>query len=127
LNPYGHVDMRVKALATAMPFYEKLLPALGFDRTYHTDHVKAWVAPGELPAAAAFALTEEADHVPNANRLAFWAPDRAAVDRLAAIVREAGGLEVDGPLDMPHGPVYYAVYFNDPSGNRLEIYHRMMG
>jgi hypothetical protein len=25
---------------------------------------------------------------------------------------------------MPYGPGYYAVFFADPSGNRLEIYHR---
>jgi catechol-2,3-dioxygenase len=31
---------------------------------------------------------------------------------------------LSGPKDIPYGPGYYAVYFNDPSGNRLEIYHR---
>jgi catechol-2,3-dioxygenase len=25
---------------------------------------------------------------------------------------------------MPYGPGYYAAYFDDPSGNRLEVYVR---
>jgi len=25
---------------------------------------------------------------------------------------------------MPYGPGYYAVFFDDPSGNRLEVYVR---
>src|SRR6266511_5010207 len=30
MNPFGHVDLRVSKLETALPFYEALLPALGF-------------------------------------------------------------------------------------------------
>ena len=70
-------------------------------------------------------MTEDPDHRPNANRVAFWAPDREAVDRLATVVREAGGHNVEGPEVMPYGPNYFAVYFDDPSGNRFEIYCRI--
>jgi hypothetical protein len=46
------------------------------------------------------------------------------VDRLAAVVRDAGALAVSGPKRMPYSPGSYAVSFADPSGNPLEIYHR---
>ena len=36
-----------------------------------------------------FGFTEEADHQPNGNRIAFWAPSREAVDKVAEIVRLA--------------------------------------
>jgi catechol 2,3-dioxygenase-like lactoylglutathione lyase family enzyme len=38
--------------------------------------------------------------------------------------RHAGATELSGPKPMPYGPGYYAVFFADPSGNRLEIYVR---
>jgi hypothetical protein len=46
------------------------------------------------------------------------------VDRLADIAQGARAIEPSGPKLMPYGPGYYAVFFADPSGNRLEIYHR---
>lgn len=47
------------------------------------------------------------------------------MDRLASIVRSAGGRITSGPQPYPDvSPTYYAVYFEDPSGNRLEIAHR---
>ena len=33
-NPFGHIDLRVPSIAEALPFYEALLPALGFTRRY---------------------------------------------------------------------------------------------
>ena len=30
MNPFGHMDLRVASLAAAEPFYDALLPALGF-------------------------------------------------------------------------------------------------
>jgi hypothetical protein len=46
------------------------------------------------------------------------------VDRLAGVAREAGALQLSGPKVMPYGPGYDAVFFADPSDNRLETYHR---
>jgi predicted enzyme related to lactoylglutathione lyase len=31
-NPFGHIDLRVSSMQAALPFYEALLPDLGF---YH--------------------------------------------------------------------------------------------
>jgi hypothetical protein len=35
---YDHIDLRVRSLAEARPFYETLLPALGFTRDVRIEH-----------------------------------------------------------------------------------------
>jgi len=125
MNKYSHIDLRVNDWKTALPFYEKLLPALGFTRTFHSVNWRVFAAEGVLPSAAYFAITEDPNHRPNGNLIGFWAEDRAEVDRLADIVREAGGKITDGPRIFPISPTYYAVYFEDPCGNAYEIVHRL--
>lgn len=126
-NPFGHVDLRVSSIDEALPFYEALMPELGFDLRYHGEKWKVWGNGADLPAAAYFGITESEGHVPNENRIAFWAQDAAEVDRIAALLEPAGACEISGPKAMPYGPDYYAVFFADPCGNRLEIYHRLAG
>jgi predicted enzyme related to lactoylglutathione lyase len=123
---YDHIDLRVHSLAEARPFYEILLPALGFTRRAE---IEGWlqfeaVEPGG--AAEFFGITEAVMHQANACRIAFWAESTTAVDRLAEVVRRAGGRGIEGP-GYDEGPGYYALFFEDPSGNRLEICHRREG
>ncbi len=125
-SPFGHIDLRVTSMEQALPFYEALLPELGFGRRHHGTW-EAFATDDPLPSTSYLAIVEDTGHVPNANRIAFWVSDRAAVDRLAEIVRGAGAGELSGPKEMPYGPDYYAVFFTDPCGNALEIYHRLNG
>jgi catechol 2,3-dioxygenase-like lactoylglutathione lyase family enzyme len=124
LSPFGHIDLRVSDLSAAVAFYEALLPALGFTEPYNGKAWKAWATTDPFPATAYFAITEEPTHVANDNRIAFSVESPARVDRLAEIARQAGATELSGPKPMPYGPGYYAVFFADPSGNRLEVYVR---
>ncbi len=128
-NPFGHVDLRVSSLAEALPFYEALMPELGFVHRYHGDEWKVFAAGTEadLPGAAYFGIIERPEHVPNENRIAFWVPEPAEVDRIAALLEPAGARDISGPKRMPYGPDYYAVFFADPCGNRLEVYFRLEG
>jgi catechol 2,3-dioxygenase-like lactoylglutathione lyase family enzyme len=128
-NPFGHIDLRVGSLADAEPFYDLLLPELGFVHRYHGETWRVWGSgtTEDLPGAAYFGITESPGHVPNENRIAFWVERPEEVDRIAALLEPAGALELSGPKRMPYGPDYYAVFFADPSGNRLEIYHRLTG
>ncbi len=119
MNPFGHIDLRVRDLGEAERFYDALLPELGFTERYHGGEWRVWAA-----AAAYFAITESAGHIANENRIAFSVDSADEVDRVAAVAREAGAHEVSGPKEMPYGPGYYAVFFADPSGNRLEVYVR---
>ena len=69
-----------------------------------------------------FGVTESSNHVPNENRIVFWAECASEVDRLAEFAIRAGARNVEGP--MPYEPGYYAVFFEDPFGNRLEVCHQ---
>jgi catechol 2,3-dioxygenase-like lactoylglutathione lyase family enzyme len=124
VNPFGHMDVRVRDLTVAEPFYEGLLPALGFSERHHSERWKVWATTDPLPGTAYFGITESSAQSANENRIAFWVPAEGDVDRIAVVARKAGALELSGPKEMPYGPGYYAVYFADPSGNRFEVYHR---
>jgi predicted enzyme related to lactoylglutathione lyase len=123
---YDHIDLRVRSLAEARPFYETLLPALGFTRRAEIAGWLQFEAVEPDGSAEFFGVTETASHQANACRIAFWAESTAEVDRLAEIVRHAGARNIEGP-NYDEGPGYYALFFEDPSGNRLEICHRSEG
>jgi catechol 2,3-dioxygenase-like lactoylglutathione lyase family enzyme len=123
---FDHIDLRVRSLAEARPFYETLLPALGFTRRTELDGWLQFEAVEPGGPAEFFGIVEAVLHQPNACRIAFWAESPAEVDRVAALVRHAGAREIEGP-GYDEGPGYYALFFEDPSGNRLEICHRLDG
>ena len=125
MNPFGHIDLRVRDLAAAQPFYAALLPALGFVEEYHGSAWKVWAAEGPPPETPYFALTEDPGHVAGASRIAFWTASPAEVDRVGEVIRSAGGRIESGPRPCPeYSDSYYALFFEDPSGNRLEVYYR---
>jgi catechol 2,3-dioxygenase-like lactoylglutathione lyase family enzyme len=124
VGTFGHIDLRVSDLAAGQAFYDELLPALDFTERYHGELWKVWARPDPPPHAVYFGVTESAGHVANENRIAFSVGSRGDVERVAAVAARAGALEVSGPKEMPYGPGYYAVFFADPSGNRLEVYVR---
>jgi catechol 2,3-dioxygenase-like lactoylglutathione lyase family enzyme len=118
---FDHADLRVHDLAAAGPFYRQFLPLLGF--TVRVD-IPDWIqfeSPG--PGVGEFlGVREDKAHRSNRSRLAFWAESTARVDELAARLPLLGACNIEGP-DF-ESPTYYAVYFDDPSGNPLEICHR---
>jgi catechol 2,3-dioxygenase-like lactoylglutathione lyase family enzyme len=121
---FDHIDLRVKNRETAQRFYEKLLPAIGFRVDKSGEQWGLFEAEGGK-AVDFLGFTEEADHQPNGNRIAFWADSRGAVDQVAKVIREAGGRKIEGPeLCVEYSPGYYAVFFEDPDGNKLEVCHR---
>ena len=124
MSGFGHIDLRVSSIGAALAFYDELLPALGFTERHHGDEWKVWATIDPLPSTAYFGITEERGHVPNGNRIAFWVTSPAEVDRVTEIARRAGAADLSGPKPMPYGPGYYASFFADPSGNRLEVYVR---
>jgi predicted enzyme related to lactoylglutathione lyase len=119
---FDHIDLRVSKLADVTVFYQTLLPALGFSQRVF---VEGWL---EFEAAATaatefFGITESPTHIPNENRIAFWAESPADVDQIAKIAAQAGARNMEGPMD--YAPGYRAAFFEDPCGNRLEVCHRV--
>jgi len=121
---YDHIDLRVHSLAEVRRFYEILLPALGFTRRVEIGEWLQFEAAGPHGATEFFGITEATLHQANECRIAFWAENPEEVDRLAETARQAGARKIEGP-GYDEGPGYYAVFFEDPSGNRLEICHRI--
>lgn len=124
-NPFQHIDLRVNDLARASEFYSKLLPAVGFETGWKGENFCGFDAKGKYPDQAWFGFTEDKGHHANANRISFWAESRAAVDEIAAMLDEAGAQNRSGPRACPeYSPTYYAVFFEDPFGNCLEVCYR---
>src|SRR6476646_3210280 len=117
-----HIDLRVRNLKRAHDFYGQLLPALGFSVERSDAEWATFYSPGKSAPGDFFGFTEDTDHRPNGTRIAFWAETRAEVDRLAALAREAGAQNIEGPeLCVEYTPGYYAAFFEDPDGNKLEV------
>jgi predicted enzyme related to lactoylglutathione lyase len=124
-NPFSHIDLIVSSFDFVLPFYEKILPALGFTQQFHSAKWKVFAAEGKLPDVAYFAITEDPAHKPNGNLIGFWGKDQEAVNLFARLVMESGGKILDGPRLFPISKSYYAVYFEDPCGNKFEFLHRL--
>jgi len=125
MRHFDHIDLRVKDFQQAMKFYEKLLPALGFTRDRSDDTWGTFYSTGKDKPSEFFGFTEDRHHQPNGTRISFWADNREEVDRIAALVREIGGKNLEGPeVCAEYSPGYYGFFFEDPDGNKLEICFR---
>ena len=60
-------------------------------------------------------------NAPGLHHLAWSAESREDVDRLHELLIGTGATILDAPADYPrYGPTYYAVFFADPDGLKLE-------
>lgn len=118
---FDHIDLRVKDRQRALRFYDEVLPALGFTRRTSEQEWTTFYAEGadKLPF---FGITEDPNHVANGTRISFWADTHEEVDRVAEVVTRAGGKTLEGPaMETEYTPDYYAFFWEDPDGNKLEI------
>jgi catechol 2,3-dioxygenase-like lactoylglutathione lyase family enzyme len=128
---FDHIDLRVKDMEAAIKFYGKFLPQLGFVRERHeppppeqssAERFHTFYSAGGDKPAEFFCFEVDKNHQPNGTRIAFWADTRDEVDRIAKLVRDAGGKNLEGPeICVDYSPGYYAFFFEDPDGNKLEI------
>jgi catechol 2,3-dioxygenase-like lactoylglutathione lyase family enzyme len=119
---FDHIDLRVKDMEIARKFYGKFLPQLGFVHESPGDDFHTYYSAGGDKPSEFFGFTEDKNHRPGGTRIAFWADTRDEVDRMAELVREAGGKTLEGPeICTDYSPGYYAFFFEDPDGNKLEI------
>jgi hypothetical protein len=82
----------------------------------------AYETAGEHAKPEFVGLIEDPEHQPNATRIAFWAETKEQLDRIGVVIVSAGALNVEGPMFCPeYSATYYGMFFEDPSGNRLEV------
>jgi len=86
---FDHLDLRVRDLQAADAFYSRFLPEVGFPvRFEEPGPAVRFDALSDHPQFVA--LIEDRSHAPNASRIAFWAQNKAEVDRVGALLRQAG-------------------------------------
>lgn len=138
-----HVDLSVRDPWTSLSFYEKVLGFMGYVRVQPNSSADAPpppASPGDtsyefnIPAPAggyhvSIGLVRARDGAPAHDRfnpglhhLALRAESRADVDALHALLQKIGANILDAPAHYPqYSEGYYAVFFADPDGLKLEF------
>jgi catechol 2,3-dioxygenase-like lactoylglutathione lyase family enzyme len=119
----SHVDLRVRNRAAATDFYDAFLNLLGAVKEVGNEWT-TWSIPGpegtEDPSADWFGFTEDPDMTPGDARVCFAAPTRGTVDAIATYLPAIGARKIEMPHEA-YGSKYYACFFEDLDGNKLEI------
>ena len=126
-----HVDLVVSSIERSLPFYRELLAPLGFHRISEVEGERGetiWYlsGPGTYLGLreAQSPNDEEFDRYRvGVHHVAFEAPSRFAVDDRADWLSSQGAEIESGPEEYSYVPGYYAVFFYDPDGIKLEIVH----
>ena len=117
----GYVTLGTKDLAKAADFYDAIAAELDTPRMMEFDGFIAW---GKPDGGAGIGLTRPFDGnvatVGNGVMVALQAKDKDQVHRLHEIALAHGGT-CEGPPG-PRGEAFYAGYFRDPDGNKLNAF-----
>ena len=125
-----HVDLVVSSIVRSLPFYRDLLGPIGWHSISEVEGERGetiWYLGGRGTSIGLREAQSESGDVDRyavgLHHLAFEAPSRAAVDERAEWLR-ANGAELESePQEYTYMPGYYAVFFYDPDGLKLEIMH----
>ena len=117
----GYVTLGTNDLERAAKFYDPIAAELGTSRMMEFPGFIAWGAPG---GGAGIGLTKPFDGaaatVGNGVMVALEASSRDQIHRLHEIALANGGT-CEGPPG-PRGDTFYAGYFRDPDGNKLNAF-----
>lgn len=128
----SHLDLTITDPDRAVPFYDAVLPLLGYRRVPvepGTTAVACWsIADGEqsvfsiaLERARGAGKQQKYDrYAPGLHHLALRMDSRADVDQLHAQLVALGITIVDPPAEYPYTAGYYAMSCQEPDGLVLE-------
>lgn len=119
----GYVTVGTHDLEKATAFYDALLGELGATRAMNMDTFKAWSTGMGPMFSVTLPFNKEPATVGNGVMVALAVGDTATVDRLYAKALELGATDegAPGPRDGDSG--FYAGYFRDLDGNKLNFFH----
>ena len=134
-----HIQITVKNIETAEPFYDKLMPILGFDLKNkskgrvekHDFNVIEYTHPILIFAINSPREVFKDDEIHrrkpgSLHHIAFQASSQEEVDSLYPQIRDIGAQIVTPPKYYPqHGENYYALFFKDLEGIKYEIVHEI--
>lgn len=117
----GYVTLGTNDRKKSALFYDAVCSELGAGRMMENDQFIAWGIP---EGGAGIGLTRPFDGkiatVGNGVMVALQAKDKAQVHRIHAIALANGGTDEGAPGDRGSG--FYAAYFRDPDGNKLNAF-----
>ena len=131
-----HVALTVNDWDASYPFYSRLAEVFGakpFIETqgspHRDDDGRVLILAGDgfmfsiWEASVANRSNTFTDYNVGLHHMAFDAPSRDAVDELYAVLQSMNADIEDPPREYDYVPGYYAVFFRDPDGMRLEYAH----
>ena len=122
----GYVTVGTNDLPRAAAFYDELFTILGASRFMEEDQFAAWAASPDLPG---FAATTPFDGKPatvgNGMMVALAVDSKEKVHMVYEKAIELGSSD-EGPPG-PRGDAFYAAYFRDLDGNKLNVFWATMG
>ena len=127
----NHLRLTVRDLPTSKAFYGLIMEELGYRLVEESKTRLAWAswAPhGTLHwlimSIADPRKTQSHDrYTPGFHHLAWNVASRKAVDDLHDLLAQAGVEILDPPAEYEYEPGYYAFFFSDPDGLKLEVMH----
>ena len=125
-----HFDLVVSSLDRSLPLYRELVGPLGYTRAGEIvgergERVVYLSGDGIVPFSLREAQTpgEHDRYRLGIHHVAFEAPSREVVEERLRWAR-AQGLEIENdPKEYAYMPGYYAGFFYDPDGIKLEVVH----
>ncbi len=124
----NHLDLTVSDLARSVAFYDLVLGALGYARSgEYAGDVPCWViadGSGREFSIGLHAARSDRPHdryATGLHHLAFHTGSRAEVDAFHNLLKRENLRVLDAPAQYDYTPGYYAVFFADPDGIKLEL------
>ena len=119
----GYVTLGTSDLARAGAFFDPIAEVLGVGRMFTTDKSIIWGVHGGAPGLCVMLPYDgNPPSVGNGVMVALEATDRGQVDRIHALALANGGSDEGAPGARGEGDFFYAAYFRDPDGNKLNAF-----
>ena len=117
----GYVTLGTNDMDRAAGFYDALLGEMGASRMMENDRFIAWSTGPGGPAVSVIRPSDEKEaSVGNGVMVALVADSRETVDKLHAKALELGAVDEGAPGER--GDNFYAAYFRDLDGNKLNFF-----
>jgi catechol 2,3-dioxygenase-like lactoylglutathione lyase family enzyme len=132
----SHIDLVVSSIDRSLPFYRDLLAPLGYSGLREIvgergEAISYLSIPGRFEGSVGLREamsrgdgTRHDRYAVGVHHVCFNAAARDVVDERWAWLREQGARVESEPREYDYTPGYYAVFFYDPDGIKLEIMHR---
>lgn len=127
LGQFRHLMVYVTDIHRSREFYNQVLDFFGYSMGHESDTYCMW-NPNKQGCSFGIRVAEKrgpyVKGVAGFQHLAFSAENRDQINELHELLIKIDAIVLDAPCECPeYSPTYYAVYFEDPDGMKLELAH----